>query len=190
MLHPTTSSSNQSNILVRADFTVVVHDYELSLLKDYATLSRTIDRESWRYTAPEYMDGRTDYPVDVYSFAMCSWEILTKSVPFGDQNLNLSGDRMNQQPPIYQEEHQDQQYQEQNHQHRMRRLLDTQRPPKRAEINEQLWVWMQQWWSHHPAHRMEFGQIETLLRSFLEPVPGMFTVPSFRSSFLAYMAFC
>ena len=128
------------------------------------------------------MDGDTDYPADVYSFAMCAWEIFTGFVPFGDQELNLAVDtsghpqqfqqhqQQYQLPGEYQQQHQPLQP---NQQQRVRKLLDTQRPPKPAEINEQLWVWMQQWWNHHPAHRMGFGQIETLLRRFLEPAPGL-----------------
>lgn len=124
----------------------MVHDHEVARLKDDATLSASISRHNnlgtWNYMAPEYLDGETNFPADVYSFAMSAWQIYTGCVPFSRVPWR------------------------QFHKH-----ILTERPERPGSMNDQLWSYLQRCWVSEPHSRMEFVDIEFHLKRLLEESP-------------------
>lgn len=76
------------NLLVDAHWNIKVADFGLAKFhpKGAATIKSTAG--TYNYSAPEVMLGeRTTAKSDVYSFAICVWELLERQVPFGDLDL-------------------------------------------------------------------------------------------------------
>jgi len=121
----------------------MVQDHEVAMLKDDATLSASISRHNslgtWNFMAPEYLDGETDYPADVYSFAMSAWQIHTGCVPFSQISRR-----------------------------KLRTHIRTVRPERPASMDNQVWSYLQRCWTEEPRSRMKFVEIELVLKTLLD----------------------
>ncbi|KNC52758.1 TKL protein kinase [Thecamonas trahens ATCC 50062] len=76
------------NLLVDANWNIKVADFGLARFHSAtaATIKSTVG--TYNYMAPEVMNGdRTTAKADVYSMAICVWELLVRQVPFGDLDL-------------------------------------------------------------------------------------------------------
>jgi hypothetical protein len=89
--------------------------------------------------APEYLDGETDYPADVYSFAMSAWQVHTGCVPFSQIPWR-----------------------------KLRNHIRTERPERPGSMNNQLWSYLQRCWIDEPRSRMKFVEIEHVLKTLLD----------------------
>ena len=120
-----------------------MQDHEVARLKDDATLSASISRHNnlgtWNFMAPEYLDGETDYPADVYSFAMSAWQVYTGCIPFSRIPWR-----------------------------KLRKHIRTDRPERPGSMNDQLWSYMQRCWIDEPRSRMKFVEIELVLKTLLD----------------------
>jgi len=73
-----------SNLLVDADFHVVLSDFGVSrVVSREKTMTTDIGTPEWM--APEVLDGRRySEKADVYSFGIILWELITRELPFSD----------------------------------------------------------------------------------------------------------
>ena len=73
------------NLLLNEGGRVKIADFGWSRFKELDS-GKTFFH-GWQWVAPEILGGaRFDLPSDVYSFAMVSWEVLTRSLPFTGMN--------------------------------------------------------------------------------------------------------
>ncbi|ESK90049.1 hypothetical protein Moror_7888 [Moniliophthora roreri MCA 2997] len=70
-------SLKTSDILIKEDGTACITDYGMSEIQS------TRNNGAYRYFSPETWKGTTSKPSDVYSFAMCAYEIFTSLPPWG-----------------------------------------------------------------------------------------------------------
>eukprot|EP01119_Soliformovum_irregulare_P015226 TRINITY_DN4258_c0_g1_i1.p1 TRINITY_DN4258_c0_g1~~TRINITY_DN4258_c0_g1_i1.p1 ORF type:complete len:650 (+),score=190.66 TRINITY_DN4258_c0_g1_i1:37-1986(+) len=77
-----------ANLLVDSNLTVKITDYGFSLLKDKTLIkSEGVARGTPLWMAPEIMQGRQfNEKVDVYSYGIILWQILTRDEPFTHHN--------------------------------------------------------------------------------------------------------
>ncbi|KDR78359.1 hypothetical protein GALMADRAFT_64814 [Galerina marginata CBS 339.88] len=135
-----------ANILIGDDHKALICDFGLSQLKDQGKASQSNSRViqgTLSYMAPEYLEGDPiDYPADVYSFAMTSWQIHTGLVPFADVPRRT----------FY------------------RWVIDKQnRPEYPNSMNKSLWNLIQDCWQHEPAKRPTFPEIEASFKPLTDP---------------------
>ncbi|KAF8999811.1 kinase-like domain-containing protein [Cyathus striatus] len=159
-----------ANILIGDDHKALISDFGLSQLKDQS-LSHTnctraavnIVQGTLRWMAPELIEGEPlDYPADVYSFGITSWEIYTGLTPFADIPDRAFS----------------------------RRVIDRgERPAYPSTMNKALWNLIQQCWGHDSAVRPSFSTLEASIQNIIDENPRhSYSLPASPVSTRLYMS--
>ena len=99
--------------------------------------------------APEYFDkGTIDYPMDVYSFAMTTWQIYTGLFPLADIQIGLK-DRI---------------------------VTNQERPEYPDSMFPELWDVIEKCWRHNPEERPTFLDVEAFLKPCVIHLSASFLV--------------
>lgn len=121
-----------SNLLIDQNGVVKVADFGVSRIKDDKGIM-TAETGTYRWMAPEIIEHRPyDTSVDVYSFGITLWELLTGSVPYSHLTPLQAAVGVVQKD--------------------LRPEIPETCPPELADI-------MKQCWEHNPALRPDFDQI-------------------------------
>ena len=132
------------NVLVDTDWTVAVCDFGVSRCVDTLNMTRGVGTPL--YTAPEVLEGTVyDGSADVYSFAVCCWQVLTQQEPYKGINF------MQLVPKIVQEQ--------------LRPPLSPQTEPYNSLL--------QSAWQDDPSGRPSFQAIVTQLKALAEGKKGV-----------------
>eukprot|EP01025_Chloroclados_australasicus_P038950 TRINITY_DN4019_c0_g1_i1.p1 TRINITY_DN4019_c0_g1~~TRINITY_DN4019_c0_g1_i1.p1 ORF type:complete len:559 (+),score=63.44 TRINITY_DN4019_c0_g1_i1:239-1915(+) len=126
------------NLLFDAQQNVKITDFDVAT-QITATGELTNETGTYRWMAPEVVEHKPyGFSVDVYSFGVLFWELITAMIPFGDLSPLQAAMGVVQ--------------------HGLRPAIPTHTPPQIAAI-------IQQCWQHSPSDRPQFARLVQVLES-------------------------
>lgn len=130
------------NIVLNENLEPIICDFGLSKYIDdlRTTIKNSENVGTPLYMAPEILDGDYSFKIDVYSFSLIAYQLMTGEEPFGDSKYNSYKLLTNV-------------------------LYENERPKFKKDIPQKMKDLIEKCWDRNPDERYSFDQIVDILKS-------------------------